>query len=155
LENKFHFSIHIYLFMWHHHVRNLISQFFERKNGIMKRWPQKDTSRALHFGKHCSRMKANETRWWRFLPRSEEQLDTREPSRLQSSLYRILRKREKAGGWRRDRHKDKGKSEMGARERAQWRTRNSSRCTVRRIFGNETQQDLVQLTALRRQKRKW
>jgi len=86
--------------------------FSERKNGIMKRWPQKDTSRALHFGKHCSRMKANETRWWRFLPRSEEQLDTREPSRLQSSLYRILRKREKTGGWRRDRTKTK--------ERARW-----------------------------------
>lgn len=47
------------------------------------------------------------------LPRSEEQLDTREPSRLQSSLYRILRKREKAGdgggtGQRQRRERDGG-----------------------------------------------
>lgn len=81
----------------------------------MKR-SQKDTHRlvAMHFGKHCPRTKANERTAVR--PRSEEQLDTREPSRLQSSLYRIFRSkvredREEAKG----KDKDKGKSETGVR----------------------------------------
>lgn len=56
----------------------------------MKR-SQKDSYQllAMHFGKHCPRTKANVRAAKR--PRSREQLDTREPSRLQSSLYRILR----------------------------------------------------------------
>lgn len=73
---------------------------------IMKKRRRERTlsgSFAVHFGKHCPRTKANEHAEVR--PRLEEQLDTREPSRLQSSLYRILRVRkwEKAEeGWRRE-----------------------------------------------------
>lgn len=83
----------------------------------------------MHFGKHCPRTKANEHAEVR--PRPEEQLDTREPSRLQSSLYRILRskvregsrgglkKRSEAGrgGGQRQRREREGR----AGERAQWR----------------------------------
>lgn len=63
----------------------------------------------MHFGKHCPRTKANERAAVR--PRSEEQLDTREPSRLQSSLYRILRSKVREDrGRRRERTKTKAKA---------------------------------------------
>lgn len=130
------------------------SFFSEQRNSITKRRPQKDTSRALHFGKHCPRMKANETQRRRRYSHAQNNLI--QENRLAYNLAFIESfESERRRGMEKGQDKDKGESEMGARERAQWRTRNSSRCTVRCIFGNKTQQDLVQLTALRRQKRKW
>lgn len=76
----------------------------------MKR-SQKDSHRllAMHFGKHCPRTKANVRAAKR--PRSGEQLDTREPSRLQSSLYRILRSKVREDrGRRRERTKTKARA---------------------------------------------
>jgi len=76
----------------------------------MKR-SQKNSHRllAMHFGKHCPRTKANVRAAKRL--RSGEQLDTREPSRLQSSLYRILRSKVREDrGRRRERTKTKARA---------------------------------------------
>lgn len=110
----------------------------------MKR-SQKDIHQllAMHFGKHCPRIKVNERAAVR--PRSEEQLDTREPSRLQSSLYRIFRSKVREdSGEAKGKDKDKGKSEMGVRN-----VHNGEpeiRADTRRIFGNEMQRNLAQST---------
>lgn len=77
---------------------------------MMKR-SQKNSHRllAMHFGKHCPRTKANVRAAKRL--RSGEQLDTREPSRLQSSLYRILRSKVREDrGRRRERTKTKARA---------------------------------------------
>lgn len=89
-------------------------------------------------------------------PRLGEQLDIREPSRLQSSLFiesfgaeeSVVRQRQWRGRMKNRKGcklKEKGGASKGEREqrRAQWRTGNSSRCTESRIFGEEPESQVL------------
>lgn len=133
------------------HFKTRLASSLKYKSDISMKRSQKDSHQllAMHFGKHCPRTKANVRAAKR--PRSGEQLDTREPSRLQSSLYRILRSKV-----REDRGRRKGRTKTKARAKRACET-----CTMEKFEPIHREAHLRQRNAAKScptdscQKRKW
>lgn len=78
------------------------SKLEQRRFFGIEEWHNEEATSKGHqpgfdFGKHCPRIESKRNAAAAAILSRSEQLDTREPSRLQSSLDRILRKREKMG----------------------------------------------------------